>query len=137
MSAIDEILFPHFIVIFYFLVATWLLDNSKAIESTIAITEPKQLVISTDEIDSNVTIDNPKKIVAIDTTFSLEWLESQSLTNLKAIASELCIVPRDRRSKRSWIDAIIATCNKQNTVVRAEIIPLTPKQKAAAKSLSC
>jgi hypothetical protein len=116
MSAIDEILFPHFLVIFYFLVATWLLDNSKAIESTIAITEPKQLVISTDEIDSNVTIDNPKKIVAIDTTFSLEWLESQSLTNLKAIAGELCIVPRDRRSKRSWINAIIATCNKQNIV---------------------
>jgi hypothetical protein len=118
MSAIDEILFPHFLVIFYFLVATWLLDNSKAIESTIAITEPKQLVISTDEIDSNVTIDKPKKIVAID-TFSLEWLESQSLTNLKAIAGELCIVPRDRRSKRSWIDAIIATCNKQNIVAIA------------------
>jgi hypothetical protein len=116
MSAIDEILFPHFLVIFYFLVATWLLDNSRAIESTISITEPKQLVISTDRIDSNVTIDNPKKIVTIDTTFSLEWLESQSLINLKAIASELCIVPRDRRSKRSWIDAIIATCNKQNIV---------------------
>jgi mRNA-degrading endonuclease RelE of RelBE toxin-antitoxin system len=67
-------------------------------------------------IDSNVTIDNPKKIVAIDTTFSIKWLESQSLINLKSIAGELCIVSRDRRSKRSWIDAIIATCNKQNTV---------------------
>jgi hypothetical protein len=116
MNAVNEILFPHFLVIFYFLVATWLLDNSKAIESTIAITKPKQLVISTDEIDSNVTIDNPKKIVAIDTTFSIKWLESQSLINLKSIAGSLWIVPRDRRSKRSWIDAIIATCNKQNIV---------------------
>lgn len=116
MNAFNEIIFPIFLVIFYFSVATWLLDNSKAIESKIAITEAKQLVTSIDRIDSNATIENPKKIVAIDTTFSIKWLESQSLTNLKAIAGELCIVPSDRRLKRSWINAIIATFNDKHNI---------------------
>jgi hypothetical protein len=114
MNAINEIFFPIFLVIFYFSVATWFLDNNESAELTIDSTEQEHPVAP-----SIVTIDNPVKLVTIDPTFNIEWLRSQSLLNLKSIARELCITPTDRRSKDSWIDAIATTFNSHPLLEKA------------------
>ena len=52
---------------------------------------------------------------------SRDWLETQSLANLKAIAAELCITPiGDKRAKLTWINAIAST-TPENTVLAVNL----------------
>ncbi len=103
MSTINEILFP----IFLFIVYLWIALQFLAVES-VAIDEP--VTIEIDSIEREYS----------QSGLSREWLETQSLANLKAIGSELCItVTGDKRSKINWINAIVS--NTPTTTVLAKL----------------
>ena len=114
MTAINEILLPVLLfVIFFSLVLQFLQqqpptatlsDRPKAIE--------EQVNPVVEIIQSRVSVNDP-----VNAVVSRDWLETQSLANLKAIASELCITPTgDKRSKVTWINAIAST-TPENTVL--------------------
>ena len=124
VSTIDEILFPVLLFIFYFTLATQFLflpTEARNIKASSTIKEPVTLV-------QPVTIDEPIAVKdSIDSgdfqspVVSREWLKTQSLANLKAIASESFItVTGDKRLKASWIDAISLT-TPENTVLAVNI----------------
>jgi hypothetical protein len=105
MSAIDEILFPVLLFIVYF----WFALQFLGVES-VAIDEP--VAVEADSIDLKHS--QPPAI-------EREWLETQSLANLKAIAAELCIIPvGDKRSKINWINAI-AAASHTTTVLEIDL----------------
>ena len=93
MSAIDEILFP----VLLFIVYLWFALQFLTVES-VAIDKPA--TVKTDLINLKHS----------QSGMSREWLETQSLTNLRAIASELYITPLgDKRLKINWINTIAHT----------------------------
>ena len=114
MTAINEILLPVLLFVIYFSLAIQFLqqqpptatlsDRPKAIE--------EQVNPVVEIIQSRVSVNEP-----VNAVVSRDWLETQSLANLKAIASELCITPTgDKRSKVTWINAIAST-TPENTVL--------------------
>jgi hypothetical protein len=93
MSVINEILFPVSLFIVYFVFAAQFIMPA----ASIAIVEPVAVEASSDSG------------YALIPTIEREWLETQSLANLKAIASELAIsIIGDKRSKINWINEIAA-----------------------------
>lgn len=118
MSAINETLLPALLFVVYFSLAIQFLqqqpptatlsDRSKAIE--------EQVNPVVEIIQARVPVNDP-----VNAVISRDWLETQSLANLKAIASELCITPiGDKRSKLAWIDAIAST-TPENTVIAVNL----------------
>jgi hypothetical protein len=114
MTAINEILLPVLLFVIYFSLVLQFLqqqpptatlsDRPKAIE--------EQVNPVVEIIQSRVSVNDP-----VNAVVSRDWLETQSLANLKAIASELCITPTgDKRSKVTWINAIAST-TPENTVL--------------------
>ena len=124
VSTIDEILFPVLLFIFYFTLATqfrFLPTEARTIKASSTIGKPVTLVqpVTNDEQiavrDSIDSGDFQSPVV------SREWLKTQSLANLKAIASESFItVTGDKRLKASWVDAISLT-TPENTVLAVNI----------------
>ena len=114
MSAIDEILFPILLFIVYLWFALQFLG-----EETVVISQRKGYAndkpVTT--VESASSDREPAQPVAIER----EWLENQSLVNLKAIAAELCITPTgDKRSKLTWINAI-ASATPTTTVLAIDL----------------
>jgi hypothetical protein len=117
MTAINQILFPVLLFIAYFILAIQFLPQpSTAIvsdrlkvtkEQANSIVEIIQVKGSTNDLEAAV--------------ISRDWLETQSLANLKAIAAELCITPvGDKRSRLTWINAISST-TPENTVLAVNL----------------
>lgn len=95
MSTIDEILFPILLFVVYFIFALQVLPQHSTVleERVTPIAEIVRVQDSTNDLAATV--------------ISRDWLITQPLANLKAIASELYITPiGDKRSKSTWIDAI-------------------------------
>jgi hypothetical protein len=107
MTAINEILLPVLLFVIYFSLAIQFLQQQPP-TATIsdrpnAIEEQVNPVVEI--IQARVPVND-----IVNAVMSRDWLETQSLANLKAIASELCINPvGDKRSKLTWIDAIAST----------------------------
>jgi hypothetical protein len=107
MTAINEILLPVLLFVIYFSLAIQFLQQQHP-TATIsdrpnAIEEQVNPVVEI--IQARVPVND-----IVNALMSRDWLETQSLANLKAIASELCINPiGDKRSKLTWIDAIAST----------------------------
>jgi hypothetical protein len=113
MSAIDQTLLPALLFIVYFFLTIQFLPQSSTAtisdrptiveEQANRIVEIIEVKASTNDLEAAV--------------ISRDWLETQSLANLKAIAAELCITPiGDKRSKPTWINAIVTT-TPENTVL--------------------
>jgi hypothetical protein len=114
MTAINEILLPVLLFAVYFSLAIQFLqqqpptatisDRSNAIEEQVnPVVEIIQAKVPVNDI--------------VNAVISRDWLETQSLANLKAIAAELCINPiGDKRAKSTWIDAISSTTPKNNVL---------------------
>ena len=113
MSAIDQALLPaSLFIVYFFLTIQFLPQSSTATisdrptiveEQANRIVEIIEVKASTNDLEAPV--------------ISRDWLETQSLANLKAIAAELCITPiGDKRSKLTWINAIAST-TPENTVL--------------------
>ena len=95
MSTIDQVLLPILLFVVYFILAIQFLPQHSTV-----LEEP---VNSIEEIVSIKGYADDLKAAVINR----DWLKTQSLANLRAIASELCITPiGDKRSKLTWIDAI-------------------------------
>ena len=117
MTAINEILLPVLLFVIYFSLAIQFLqqpptatisDRPNAIE--------KQVNPVVEIIQARVPVND-----IVNAVMSRDWLETQSLANLKAIAAELCINPiGDKRSKLTWIDAIAST-TPENTVLAVNL----------------
>jgi hypothetical protein len=107
MTAINEILLPVLLFVIYFSLAIQFLPQQPP-TATIsdrpnAIEEQVNPVVEI--IQARVPVND-----IVNAVMSRDWLETQSLANLKAIASELCITPiGDKRSKLTWINAIAST----------------------------
>ena len=114
MTAINEILLPVLLFVIYFSLAIQFLQQQPP-TATIsdrpnAIEEQVNPVVEI--IQARVPVND-----IVNAVMSRDWLETQSLANLKAIASELCITPTgDKRSKLTWINAIAST-TPENTVL--------------------
>jgi hypothetical protein len=114
MTAINEILLPVLLFVIYFSLTIQFLQQQPP-TATIsdrpnAIEEQVNPVVEI--IQARVPVND-----IVNAVMSRDWLETQSLANLKAIASELCITPTgDKRSKLTWINAISSTTPK-NTVL--------------------
>ena len=113
MSAIDQALLPALLFLVYFFLTIQFLPQSSTAtisdrptiveEQANRIVEIIEVKASTNDLEAPV--------------ISRDWLETQSLANLKAIAAELCITPiGDKRSKLTWINAIAST-TPENTVL--------------------
>jgi hypothetical protein len=117
MSAIDQTLLPALLFLVYFFLTIQFLPQSSTAtisdrptiveEQANRIVEISEVKASTNDLEAPV--------------ISRDWLETQSLANLKAIAAELCITPiGDKRSKLTWINAIVTT-TPENTVLAVNI----------------
>ena len=118
MTAINEIILPVLLFVIYFSLAIQFLQQQPP-TATIsdrpnAIEEQVNLVLEI--IQSRVPVND-----IVNAVISRDWLETQSLVNLKAIAAELCITPiGDKRLKLTWIDAIAST-TPENTVLAVNL----------------
>ena len=114
MSTIDEILLPVLLFVLYFTLATqfqFIPTEATTIQESSTIGEPVTLV-------QPMTIDSGDFQSPV---VSREWLKTQSLANLKAIASESFVtVTGDKRLKASWVDAISLT-TPENTVLAVNV----------------
>lgn len=114
MTTINEILLPVLLFIVYFSLALQFLQQQPP-TATIsdrpnAIEEQVNPVVEI--IQARVPVND-----IVNAVMSRDWLETQSLANLKAIAAELCITPTgDKRSKFTWINAISSTTPKNNVL---------------------
>ncbi len=112
MSAINEILLPVLLFVVYFSLAIQFLPQL-----------PTAMVSDLPQVEEQV---NPVVEIIqandlVNAVISRDWLETQSLANLKAISAELCITPNgDKRSKLTWIDAIAST-TPENTVLAVNL----------------
>ena len=109
MSIINETLLPILLFVVYFILAIQFFpQHSTVLEDRVnSIVEMIQVKGSTKDLEAAV--------------ISRDWLETQSLANLKAIAAELCITPlSDKRSKFTWINAIAST-TPENTVLAVNL----------------
>ena len=133
MSNINEILLPIFLFVVYFMFASqfqfvpteagkdYANNEPENIPITIPIDEPRNIAEPTaDEpitVEESIDLGQPQIVDPWSAFGNRQWLETQSLANLKAIAAELCItVTNDRRWKGSWINAI-ASAAPSNTVI--------------------
>jgi hypothetical protein len=113
MSAINEILLPVLLFVVYFSLAIQFLQQQP----------PTAMVSNLPQVEEQV---NPVVEIIqandlVNAVINCDWLETQSLANLKAIAAELCITPiGDKRSKLTWIDAIAST-TPENTVIAVNL----------------
>ena len=131
MTTINEILLPVLLFLIYFFIAIHFLPQPVTIVRQYA--NPLKAI----EIESPATtleeaVDCNQLSIAIlkgrgtaransHAVISRDRLETQSLANLKAIASELCITPTgDKRSKLTWINAIAST-TPENTVLAVNL----------------
>jgi hypothetical protein len=131
MTTINEILLPVLLFAVYFFIAIQLFPQPATV-----VKQQANPVVAI-EIKSPATtleeaVDCSQLSIAIlkgrgtasansHAVISRDWLETQSLANLKAIASELCINPiGDKRSKLAWIDAIAST-TPENTVLAVNL----------------
>jgi hypothetical protein len=131
MTAINEILLPVLLFIVYSFIAIQFLPQP------ITIVKQQANPVITIEIEASATtleedVDCSQLSIEIlqgrdtasanlDAVISLDWLETQSLVNLRAIAAELCITPiGDKRSKPTWINAIAST-TPENTVLAVNL----------------
>ncbi len=117
MSAIDQTLLPALLFIVYFFLTIQFLPQS----STATISDRPKIV----EEQANRIVEIIEVRASTNdleaAVISRDWLETQSLANLKAIASELCIIPiGDKRSKLTWINAIVTT-TPENTVLAVNL----------------
>jgi hypothetical protein len=106
MTAINEILLPVLLfVIYFFLAIQFLQQHPTATISDRPNAIEEQVNPVVEIIQARVPVND-----IVNALMSRDWLETQSLANLKAIASELCITPTgDKRSKLTWINAIAST----------------------------
>jgi hypothetical protein len=123
MSAINHVLFPVLLFAVYFFLAIQFLPQSSNITISDYSKVIEQQENSAEQIhqesgyfgyaqDESVNANS-------DIVISRDWLETQSLANLKSIAAELYITPvGDKRSKLTWIDAI-AVSTPENTILAA------------------
>jgi hypothetical protein len=108
MDTFNTVLFPIVLFVAYFLVAIQFLPQQNISSQDIltgfqipVIRESEQINVddSTSNIDRN-------------------WLENQSLANLKAIAAELYVIPTgDKRLKANWVQSIASANPGNNTVL--------------------
>ena len=117
MSDTNQILLPVLLFVVYFILAIQFLPQP----STAIVSERPKVI--KEQVNPIVEIiqgkASTKDLEAA--VISREWLETQSLANLKAIASELCITPiGDKRAKSTWINAI-ASSNPKNTVLAVNL----------------
>ena len=109
MSIINETLLPILLFVVYFILAIQFFpQHSTVLEQQVnPIVEMIPVKGSTKDLEAAV--------------ISRDWLETQSLANLKAIAAELCITPiGDKRSRFTLIDAIAST-TPENTVLAVNL----------------
>jgi hypothetical protein len=125
MDAFNQILFPFALFLIYYGIALWFLHQPILVTENIASPTIKKDDFCS--INSEPEI-NPQ---AADCKISQEWLETQSLKNLKAIASEFSIEVADRRLKSSYITSILAR-NVKVMAPKLEII-LSAKLTLARK----
>lgn len=115
MSAINQTLFPVLLFVVYFLFIIQFLPQS----STVTISDRSTVIEQEANPAEAIRQERVSVNTNLDAVLSHDWLETQSLANLKAIAAELCITPiGDKRSKSTWIDAIAST-TPENTVLAA------------------
>ncbi len=117
MTTINEIILPVLLFIAYFFAAIQFLPQP----STLIVSDPLKII--EEQANSIVEITHFKGFTNdLETAvMSRDRLETQSLANLKAIASELCITPiGDKRLKSTWIDAIAST-TPENSVLAVNI----------------
>ncbi len=127
MSAINETFLPVFLFVVYFFIAVQFLPQSTTVVKEqvypvveIEIKAPTQTLeeaVDCSQLSVAIIQERSFDNARGDAAISRDWLETQSLANLKAIAAELCIIPiGDKRSKSTWINAISSTTPK-NTVL--------------------
>ncbi|WP_181244063.1 hypothetical protein [Chamaesiphon polymorphus] len=117
MFAVNQIIFPVLLFVVYFSLAIQFLPQpaTVTISARPKVIEPQSN--PAEAIHPEISSTNANSDAAI----SRDWLETQSIVNLKAIAAELCITPiGDKRSKLTWIDAIASTTPK-NTVLAVNL----------------
>ena len=117
MSAINQALFPLLLFIAYFLIAIQFLPqpSTSMVYDRIKIVEERSTPLIETIQGNDLTNDLAAAVIC------REWLQTQSLANLKAISAELCITPvGDKRSKLTWIDAIAST-TPENTVLAVNL----------------
>ena len=106
MSAVNQTLFPVLLFVVYFLFIIQFLPQS----STATISDRPTVIEQEANPAEAIRQERVSVNTNLDAVLSHDWLETQSLANLKAIAAELCITPiGDKRSKSTWIDAIAST----------------------------
>jgi hypothetical protein len=116
MTTIDRLLFPFALFIIYYGIALWCLHQPSSLLPASFI--PLVVEISSHQLSTSTVCAvgisshlNDKLEEATsqsDCQITQALLETQSLKNLKAIASEFSIEVVDKRSKRNYINAIIA-----------------------------
>ena len=140
MTAINEIFLPVLLFVVYFFIAIQFLPQpitvvrqqanpvvaiaargrACAIEIEAPVTTLEEAV-DCSQLSIAILQERDSAKVNSDAVISRDWLETQSLANLKAIAAELCITPiGDKRSKPTWINAIVTT-TPENTVLAVNL----------------
>jgi hypothetical protein len=131
MTAINEIFLPVLLFVVYFFIAIQFLPQPitvvrqqanpvVAIETEAPATTLEE-VVDCSQLSIAILQESDSAKVNSDAVISRDWLETQSLANLKAIAAELCITPiADKRSKLTWINAIVTT-TPENTVLAVNL----------------
>jgi hypothetical protein len=131
MSAINETFLPALLFVVYFFLAIQFLPQPATVVKqqanpvvAIEIEAPATTLeeaIDCSQLSIAILPERGSANVNSDALISRDWLETQSLANLKAIAAELCITPLgDKRSKLTWIDAIAST-TPENTVLAVNL----------------
>jgi hypothetical protein len=131
MTTINEILLPILLFIVYFFSAIQFLPQPITVVKqqanpvvAIEIEAPATTLeeaVNCSQLSIAILQGRGSAKVNSDAVISREWLETQSLANLKAIAAELCITPiGDKRSKPTWINAIAST-TLANTVLTVNL----------------
>jgi hypothetical protein len=127
MTAINEILLPALLFVVYLFIAIQFLPQPATVVKqqanpviAIEIEAPATTLeeaVDCSQLSIAILPERGSVNVNLDALISRDCLETQSLANLKAIASELCITPiGDKRSRLTWIDAIAST-TPENTVL--------------------
>jgi hypothetical protein len=135
MTAINEIFLPVLLFVVYFFIAIQFLPQPITVvrqqanpvvailfqrgyaNETEAPATTLEEVVDCSQLSIAILQGRGSAKVNSDAVISRDWLETQSLANLKAIAAELCITPiGDKRSKPTWINAIAST-TPENTVL--------------------
>ncbi len=138
MSAINEILLPVLLFAIYFFIAIQFLPQPATVKQpanpvmailfqrgyaneTEAPATTLEEAVNCSQLSIAILQKRDSAKVNSDAVISRDWLETQSLANLKAIAAELCITPiGDKRSKLTWINAIVTT-TPENTVLAVNL----------------